>query len=229
MEWSFISARAFLIVALSISIALILFRTLVVPSLRRTALLRYGKRCPSILLPALPKELDKSMNHLSHSHHRQYTLNLYQLRCTCSRFRHYRGFFPPRDIRRLCRHLRLEMEVHNLLSQLGEVEQRIIQDQVRDRCYQSLTVLGTHLVMGFHPKSDFVRVFTRRKNVDDPDDGPFSGVYDKFVLHVSQELWIFGDAPPGARAIIQAVAQTLHGIQSHTPQHRPHKEEPPLE
>lgn len=210
-----INLRILVIAGLMVAIGLILFRVMVVPMLWRRKTLRYGAKCPSLPLVALPKEFDRTVLQVSPQSWRTHHVNLYQTSCTCRRFRSFRGFFQKSDIRRLCRHLRRELEATGTITLLDEVTQRIVKDQVRDRCYRQMSVAGVDFVIGYHPRSDFVRVFTRRKNEDDPADGPYTGVYDKFVLHLSQELWIYGEAPPGAVVIIRAIAEVMAGFKIH--------------
>jgi hypothetical protein len=165
--------------------------------------------CPSILLSEMPEKFNRIMDIPSHKQSKVYRVNLFLQTCTCKRFRSSRGFYPNQDIRRLCRHQR--KEIANSLSSLSinELQQCIIEKRVRDKCYEEIEIKKTPVAIGFHPRSDFVRVYSRKQSPADPPDGPLTGEYDKFTLVLSQESWVYGTPPPGAEEIISATGEML--------------------
>lgn len=211
-----------LLLLAAVALLLLLGAWLVVlPRLRCQRKMQGYNLAPPFLLPALPKELDRKTAMPSRAKPLvKYRLNLYRLSCTCQSFRQWRGCFPDNDIHRLCRHLRKALQNTSAINLYDAVTQRIIQDRVRDKYYHRLTLLGTDMVFGYHLRSNYMRIFTRRRLDGDPQDGPFTGPYDKFVFNLPQENWIYGEAPPGSSQITAAaillmermrpLAQQLH-------------------
>lgn len=163
--------------------------------------------CPSIVLP----RFEKSFDHLRRipsrrKNQKEHKVNLYRLTCSCHHGNSRRKYAPQQDIRRLCRHLRKELERSNLLLQYDELIQIIIDHRVKDTCYKIVQIQGDDVAIGFHPRSDFVRIYARRMAKQDPPEGPPTGHYDKFTFLLSQEIWIYGDPPPNAEIIIPTVS-----------------------
>ncbi len=201
-----------------VGIWLLINYRILVPALKRKRALRYQKICPEFFLPALSPNLDTTVKVTSRSNNPvHYKVNLYRLTCTCSRFRRQRGYYPDQDIRRLCRHLRRALESENVLDQYDELTRKIIQERVRDKCYQRDTVLGTEVAFGFHPKQEFMRVYARRRGQQDGPNGPFTGTYEKFSLNINQESWIYGEAPPGATELITRAKAILAQVKAQLP------------
>ncbi|MBF0420405.1 MAG: hypothetical protein HQL78_09605 [Magnetococcales bacterium] len=188
----------------------VMVRFLVVPLRNYWRSHNSSRWCPTIFLPQLDKKLNKTVRVASRRNKtREYRLNLYRLSCSCKQ----RKYNLPLDIRRLCRHLRKELELSNLLLHYDDMVQCIIDHRVKDSCYKIISVRGYDVAVGFHPKSDFVRIYTRRMECHDPPGGVPSGHYDKFTLLLSQEVWIYGEAPPDAEFIIPAVVEMVSGYQ----------------
>ncbi|MBF0143227.1 MAG: hypothetical protein HQL57_09260 [Magnetococcales bacterium] len=199
-----ISTLVFVVAAIGVG------RWVIVPRIKRQRILASYDVCPPWLLPELPKELDKVVKVGSRTRdNKSYAVNFYRLSCNCRRFRHSRSHYPPNDIHRLCRHLRQELDTSNVILRYDELTRRIIKDRVRDKFYRKMTLLGTEMAFGFHPESDFIRVFTRRRQANDPAEGPFTGIYDKFTFNADQDIWIHGESPPGAEAIVKTIYESV--------------------
>ncbi|MBF0370680.1 MAG: hypothetical protein HQL52_14605 [Magnetococcales bacterium] len=185
-------------------------RFIYVPAKKRKRIKDREKYCSPLLLPTLPEEFDKSFHIPSRlRRHKTYEVNLYQVTCTCYRFRRSRQYYPRNDIHRLCHHLRRELDRSKADLHFCELDRRILKDRVRDRCYRKITVLGTELAFGLKPHNDFVRVFTRVSSPEDPLSGPFTGPYDKFTFNAQQETWVYGEGPPGNEVIIDRLLKEL--------------------
>ncbi|MBF0309325.1 MAG: hypothetical protein HQL56_07340 [Magnetococcales bacterium] len=192
--------------AISLFVAwLLIVHFILRPRARQRRYAKLNAMYPPYLLPPLECNSRRKPD----PEHRQYQVNLEMLTCTCSRFRNHRAYFPAQDIRRLCRHLRKELENADLLPRLDDLTRRIIQDRVRDKCYLSLSTGESRFAIGINPGSHFVRVFTRRKLDIDPPEGPFTGAYDKFVFNAGQENWIYGEAPPQSDKIIALIQEAM--------------------
>ncbi len=191
----------------------------VLKPLRRTYHFRQAESyCPSIPLPSLPRNLDKIRTIPSlKKGGMTYRVNLYQLTCNCPSFHHRRRYYPKNDIRRLCRHLRKELQASNAVTYFDELTQRIVEGRVKDLCYTKVSIMDTDVAFGFHPKNNFARIYTRRKSPDDPPKGPFTGPYDKFTYLVSQETWVYGEDPPGSDKIIVCLKATLANYRNQYP------------
>ncbi|OSM07211.1 hypothetical protein [Magnetofaba australis] len=200
---------AILVAGLIIIMALLSF--VILPWRQRQRARRSIEFCEPYLLPELPDALDEVIQTSSKrgDSNRTYQVNIKQLTCTCRRFRQFRGLYPANDIHRLCRHLRYEMEARDVLSLFDNATQRIIEDRVRDRCYKKVSLPVGEIIVGYHPKNEFVRIFAHTLGPEDPMQGPYTGPYDKFTFNTAQESWIYGDEPPGASHIIPAVAQLV--------------------
>ncbi len=188
-----------------------LIRYLLVPSWHRWKIKNSLHYCPSIILPRLDKNYDHIRRIPSRKKDKkEHKINLYRLKCSCHHRNVHRMYSPPQDIRRLCRHLRKELERSNLLLQYDEITQAIIDHRVRDMCYKIIQIRGNDVAIGFHPKNDFVRVYSRSRGEDDPPESPPSGHYEKFTFLLSQEIWIYGVPPPDSALIIAAVADLIN-------------------
>ncbi len=175
--------------------------------------------CPSIPLPSLPRNLDTIRIIPSvKKGGLTYKVNLYQLTCNCTSFRRRRRFYPDNDIRRLCRHLRKELQTSNAVAFFDELTQRIIEGRVKDLCYAKVSLLDSDIAFGFHPKNDFARVYTRRRAAEDPPQGPYTGPYDKFTFLISQEIWVYGEDPPGSEEIIDCLKRTVEKFRGQHPE-----------
>ncbi|MBF0295607.1 MAG: hypothetical protein HQL96_10510 [Magnetococcales bacterium] len=195
-----------------------ILRFLIIPIQRKRHILQSVAYCPSLLLPVLPKENDVAI--FSPSRRLKffgYRVNLHQLTCSCVRFRRFRGFYPPNDIRRLCRHLRKELAATNLFNEFDELTRALILFRLRDSCYIREPVLNSEAIFGFHPRTSIVRVYTFRKNPDDPPQGPFTGPVDKFTYHHRQEIWIYGTPPPNCEAILTLIAEIMTACKAKYP------------
>jgi hypothetical protein len=201
-----------LVIMLVILIVLVglaaLLRFFLIPLWKKWKVQKARSYCPSILLPVLSGKLNRSMEIPSYKNDTIYKVNLFQLNCTCKRFVSHRGFYPSQDIRRLCRHLRKELENSKQLFEYSEVYQCIINNRVRDKCYEEVEINGSPVVIGFHPRSDFVRIYSRKKSSDSSKGGS-TGPYEKFTLIYSQESWIYGSTPPSSAEIILTIGEML--------------------
>ncbi|MBF0454494.1 MAG: hypothetical protein HQL72_06705 [Magnetococcales bacterium] len=197
-----------LIVVVGVSIAVLRF--FLVPRWKKKKVLRATPYCPSLFLPKLSETLDLVVEVPSQKDDATiYRVNVYQQTCTCHRFQSHRSLFPYRDVRRLCRHLRKEFETSNALLGVNELLQCIIKKRVRDRCFEEIEIKQTLVGIGFHPKSDFIHVYSRVPAPSDSTEGPLTGPYEKFTLTLSQEIWIYGTHPPAADEIIATVSSML--------------------
>ncbi|MGN7613642.1 hypothetical protein ACQZV8_16340 [Magnetococcales bacterium HHB-1] len=195
---------------LKLIIALFIFwsfvRFVVAPILTKNRIKKGYKACSPYLLPQLPKQLDRTISVESRLRpYKRYRVNLYRQTCTCVGFRKQRRHYPKNDIHRLCRHLRKELNTSNGMLYFDKLTQCLIKHRIKDKCYQRLTLSGTNMALGYNPKSEYVRVYTRRKAPSDAEKGPFTGIYSKFVFNMTQENWVYGESPPGERAIISAI------------------------
>ena len=213
-------AHGFWLVLLTLVVGILLYHLVFKPVRRHLRFRRAAPYCPSFLLPPLPQELDKVRTIPSLKQGGVvYEVNLHQLTCTCPQFRHRRGFYPKGDVRRLCRHVRKELRLANALVHYDELTRRIIEGRGKDHCYARLNILGSDIAFGFHPRNDFARIFTRRQMPEDPPEGPFTGPYDKFTFLISQEIWVYGEEPPGAETIVAELKKTLETYCSRHPGH----------
>ncbi|MBF0447014.1 MAG: hypothetical protein HQL67_02320 [Magnetococcales bacterium] len=206
LHWS----NTILVLTCLAGLLVVALRFVLIPFWKKRRKIRAQSYCPSIRLPLLPKKLDRVVEIPSRKNDALiYRINVFQLTCTCTRFKQSRGFLPTQDIRRLCRHLRKELENSNALLSLDEMHQCIIDQRVRDRCYDEVEICKTPVAIGFHPCSDFVRIYSRKKLANDPVDGPLSGPYEKYTLILSQEVWIYGTPPHHANEVIALASQLL--------------------
>ncbi|MBF0588517.1 MAG: hypothetical protein HQL53_05265, partial [Magnetococcales bacterium] len=136
-------------------------------------------RCIPFTLPQIAESFNQTIFIQSKiKSYRKYKINLFKRTCTCRRFKRHRRYYPMNDIQRLCRHQRRELIKSKAISHFDELTQAIILFKIRDRCYTRLTIDGDDIAIGYHPKNDFVRIFTRRLTEDDPEEGPATGAYD---------------------------------------------------
>lgn len=188
----------------------VIIRFGIVPIYKQFQMRSSRKNCPSILLPPLLQAWDKTRTVTSDRKDKiSYRINLYRLTCSCHRFRNRRRYYPKNDIRRLCRHLRKEYIRSNTIVQLDGWIQAIIEARVKDHCYVCADNQGSTMAIGFQPDGHFVRVYTQRKLEVDPTQGPFTGPYDKFTFLLNQEVWVYGDEPPGSDEIILKINTLL--------------------
>lgn len=166
--------------------------------------------CPSLLLPQLPIERDKVVLVPSHRlMQMNYRVNLFQLTCTCLRFRRYRQYYPTNDVRRLCRHLRKELQNSGCVQQYDELTRGLITSRMRDACYVRENLSRSEMIVGFHPRSSIVRIYTYRKSQVDPPGGPFTGPVDKFTYNHRQDVWIYGEPPPNSEEILTVIDKIM--------------------
>ncbi|MBF0154929.1 MAG: hypothetical protein HQL64_14400 [Magnetococcales bacterium] len=196
-----------------IALWLYLMHGVLVPRMRKNKVLHPLQRCPSFLLPSLPEELDQPVQVAGRDQTPLlHQINLFRLTCTCRRYRTRRGYFPDNDIRRLCYHLRQEMERRQLLTHFDALSQCIIQDRVRDRCYIRSSVQGDDVGFGITPKQSIIRIFTRRQDPTDSPEGPRTGPYDRFSYHIKHKTWINGESPPMAELLVGKALEIFHGV-----------------
>ncbi|MBF0194951.1 MAG: hypothetical protein HQL71_10350 [Magnetococcales bacterium] len=198
-----------MILALFLGVVVVIMRFIFVPAWKKRKILNAQSYCPSILLPEIDKKYDAIIEVPSYKNDHIYKVNLFYQNCTCRRFNARRGHFPHGDIRRLCRHLRKELIIKRTAIGVSEMLQCIIEKRVRDKCYLEIEIKNHKIAIGFHPKSDFVRIYTRKKAESDPPDGPLTGPYDKFTLIVSQGAWVYGAPPLYADQILAIVIELL--------------------
>ena len=189
---------------------LVSLRYFLIPMWKKQKIVRAHAYCPSILVPEFPEAFNQTIEVPSQKKEDTiYRVNLFSLTCTCRRFKTHRGFYPGNDIRRLCRHIRKEFETSPLITGIDDMHMCIIKKRVRDKCYEVSEIHNTPVAFGFHPRSDFVRIYSRTKAPYDSDDGPLTGYYDKFTLNLSQEVWIYGTPPPGSEEVIAKAKELL--------------------
>ncbi|MEO5334142.1 MAG: hypothetical protein H7839_19185 [Magnetococcus sp. YQC-5] len=182
----------------------------ILPIRKKKHILESIAYCPSLLLPQLPQEYD----HISMVPSRKliqfnYRVNLFHLTCTCQRFRQVRGYYPKNDIRRLCRHLRKELETTKTIFMFDELTQGVISFRLRDSCYTREPLHHSEMIVGFHPRSSIIRVYTYRKNSIDPPNGPFTGPVEKFTYNHRQDNWVYGDPPPNHEQILTTLEKIM--------------------
>ncbi|MEO5346549.1 MAG: hypothetical protein H7834_09255 [Magnetococcus sp. YQC-9] len=191
---------------------------ILIPMQRKKHILESIPYCPSLLLPQIPAEHDNTIRVPSHRLiHLNYRVNLHQLTCTCLRFRRIRKFYPANDIRRLCRHLRQELQSSGYLQNLDELTRGAISFRLRDGCYVRENLTNSEMIVGFHPRSSIVRVYTYRKSPEDPSGGPYTGAVDKFTYNHRQEVWVYGEPPPNADEILTVVEAIMTSCRSRYP------------
>jgi len=196
MIWSILAVLAI--------IAFIIGRFIIVPIMKRRRVLRNAWKCSSYITPSISEDFDRNISVKSN-------VKVHQT-CNCFGFKKRRRFYNQNDIRRLCRHIRKELARSKLIDHFDPLSRRIMRDRIRDSCYKKTELASMEIAFGYHPNSDFVRVFTRRAQEGDPAEGPFSGPYEKFVLDTVQSHWIYGIPPPLSREIIQLVAEMFKEI-----------------
>ncbi|MEO5378125.1 MAG: hypothetical protein H7832_10155 [Magnetococcus sp. DMHC-6] len=203
----FLSQMWFWSIILILATIWALIRFVLVPIIKRKKILNEYKIFPPFLLPLLPEELDKRVFVPSLlNKNKFYRVNLYKMTCSCTSFRRHRVHYPRNDIHRFCRHLRMELENSNAIVYYDEVIRRIIKDRVRDKYYKRVNILGMDIMIGFNPKYNYVRIFTRTFSKGDLlESGPFTGFYDKFTYNLNQDIWVYREAPPGAHEILAFV------------------------
>ncbi|MBF0614128.1 MAG: hypothetical protein G8237_03175 [Magnetococcales bacterium] len=195
---------------------------LIAPIRKKRHILESIPYCPSLLLPQLPIERDKVIQVASHRLMQlNYRVNLFRLTCTCLRFRRFRQFYPENDIRRLCRHLRKELQNSGCTQQYDELTRGLIASRLRDACYVRETLSRSEMIVGFHPRSSIVRIYTYRKSQIDPQGGPFTGPVDKFTYNHRQDVWVYGEPPPNSEEILMVVDKLITACRARYPS--PHK------
>ncbi len=203
-------------------------RFIIIPIQKKKRVIQSIPYCPSLLLPQLPNDHNHTALIPSRKlMHMDYRVNLFHLTCTCQRFRMVRGHYPKNDIRRMCRHLRKELEATNSLQLYDELTRGVLQFRVRDLCYTREPLRNSEMIVGFHPRSSIVRVYTYRKTPNDPIEGPFSGHVDKFTFNHGQEIWVYGEPPPNSAEILTVIEQIMTGCRAKYPQ--PHQLPPARE
>ncbi|MBF0340241.1 MAG: hypothetical protein HQL95_04680 [Magnetococcales bacterium] len=196
-----------------------IYELLIAPNRKKRHILESIPYCPSLLLPQLPSERDKTILVASHRLiHFNYRVNLCKLTCTCLRFRRVRRYYPPNDVRRLCRHLRKELQASGLIQEFDELTRGLITSRLRDACYIREPLTNSEMIIGFHPRSSIVRVYTYRKSQVDPPGGPFTGPVDKFTYNHRQEIWVYGDPPPNQDEILTVVETIMTQCRARYPQ-----------
>lgn len=182
----------------------------VVPLYRRWRIRQSAAWCPGVTIPPLPTSQDKKVLVPSRRYsYRTYKVNLHRLRCSCRRYRSYHRFYPANDIRRICRHMLRALRDGDHLERYDELTQCLFQYRVPDRCYQEVELGGAPAALGFHPRSRYVRVYLRMNAPGDPEQGPFTGGYAKFVYNRRQEVWIYGIPPPHEKEEVVPAIQRL--------------------
>lgn len=188
----------------------VIFRFVVIPIQKKKRILQSIPYCPSLLLPKLPEK----HNHIAMISSRKmvqmdYRVNLYNLTCSCPRFRQIRGHYPKNDIRRLCRHLRKELDATKMNLLFDDLTQGVISFRVRDLCYSREPLHNSEMIVGFHPRSAIVRVYTYRKAQNDDPLGPYSGPVDKFTYNHHQAIWVYGEPPPNNEEILTVIDRIM--------------------
>ncbi|MBF0213096.1 MAG: hypothetical protein HQM00_05965 [Magnetococcales bacterium] len=198
--------------------AWLIYDFVLAPIWKRRHILESIPYCPSLLLPTLPIERDKTILVPSHKMIQlSYRVNLMQLTCSCFRFRRIRRFYPPNDIRRLCRHLRKELLSSGCAQQFDELTRGVIASRLVDGCYVRENLSNSEMILGFHPRSSIVRVYTYRKSQLDPPGGPYTGQVDKFTYNHRQDLWIYGEPPPNSDEIIGVIDTIMTACRARYP------------
>ncbi|MBF0626596.1 MAG: hypothetical protein HQL91_00095 [Magnetococcales bacterium] len=196
-----------------------LYTFFVVPILRKRRIHASIPYCPSLLLPPRTHQYDKNLSIASHRLiHFSYRVNLFHLTCTCLRFRRHRGLYPPNDIRRLCRHLRRELQPTAYNQQLDELTRGLLATRLTDACYSREQLSRSEIIVGFHPRSSIVRVYTFRKSPVDPPGGPFTGPVHKFTYNYHQDIWIYGEPPPNSEEVLAAISNLMTANRARYPQ-----------
>ncbi|MBF0380080.1 MAG: hypothetical protein HQL69_03625 [Magnetococcales bacterium] len=201
--------RLAMILVFILAVVIFILRFYFVPAWKKKKILRAQSYCPSIMLPEIDKKFDAPIEVPSYKNDKIYKVNLFLQTCTCRRFRARRGHFPLGDVRRLCRHIRKELMIKRTVFGISEMLQCIIEKRVRDKCYIEVEIYGNKIAIGFHPKSDFVRIYTRKKETSDLPDEPLTGPYDKYTLIVSQGAWVYGAPPVVADRVLEVVVDLL--------------------
>lgn len=192
---------------------------IIAPILRKRHILDSIPYCPSLLLPQLPEEYNKVIKVPSSRWPQiKYRVNLFHLTCSCLRFRRFRQFYPPNDIRRLCRHLRKEMKNTECDQLFDELTRGLIAAHLRDACYIRESLSRSEAIFGFHPRSSIVRIYTFRKSQVDPPGGPYTGPMHKFTYNYRQDVWVYGEPPPNSEEILQRLEMRMSECRSRYPQ-----------
>ena len=159
-------------------------------------------------LAPLPGEFDRVLKLKSHSApHRVYDVNLARLECSCTDFSEHRQIFASRDVRRVCKHLRMLLERRKAVDFFDEVGQAILRpSRTGSRTVSGVREAGffgfADIVLGWEPSSPWISVITRR--------GP-SGPLERcarYTYHVGDRRGAHGQAPAAANDITRA-ARTL--------------------
>jgi hypothetical protein len=167
----------------------------------------------TIELEPLPAEFNRPLKLKSQAAPEQfYEVNLASLSCTCRDFAEHRRDLPARDIRRVCKHLRMLLERRATFEYFGEVAQAILRPSrsgsrvhhgVREAGFVAFAdPAGGEIVLGFEPGSPWVSVVTRRgTNKRSPSAR-------RYTYNVADGRWANGVAP-ATPADITHVAREL--------------------
>jgi hypothetical protein len=157
-----------------------------------------------VTLAPLPAEFDRVLKLKSHAApDRFYDVNLAQLACSCADHAEHRRGFAARDVRRVCKHLRMLLERRNAFDFFDEVGQAILRpSRAGSRAHTGVREVAFFAcgedVLGWEPASPWISVITRR--------GP-SGRLERcarYTVHVGDGRWAHGAAPAAAADITRA-------------------------
>jgi hypothetical protein len=157
-----------------------------------------------IELAPLPPDFDRVLHLKSQSApHRVYQVNLGRLECSCSDYTEHRRGFAPRDVRRVCKHLRLLLDRRRAFEFFDEIGQAILRPSSRSRTLSGVREVGfvdfrDDIVLGWETSSPWISVITRRG-----PSGPLPRCA-RYTYHVGDRRWAHGSAPAAATDITRA-------------------------
>lgn len=137
-----------------------------------------------------------------------YSVNLFQMTCTCSDFqKKSRVDFAVDDVRRPCKHLIKMLLKKQLLNQSDEMIQCLLEYLPSEKHLVANNMTSGAAVIFCYGSSSWVDVFSRKRRKGD-GDGKYTGNYDRFGFNVEENRWSYGEGPPGAleiRGMIKAL------------------------
>lgn len=159
------------------------------------------------LIPPLPDWCNKT--YLINDNGIEYSINIYNLTCTCNEFKEKLELYTPREVRSLCSHLRYKISNTKIAEYLDEVTSLLVKETASASKikYYSYEIAGRQIIIGLN-KTQWVKVFTKAKrNKADPE-----GNFTKYSYNLKQGRWSYNISPYPKNLIIEAIKLSLSQI-----------------
>ena len=120
-----------------------------------------------------------------------YSVNLFEMTCTCPGFTSKYHQNERLDIRRMCRHITEVYCSTDLISQCSDEVQSLVLAGGRNECYFDTNIGDKRIIIGWDQDNEWISVFFPNYE----NDGSVS--YERFAYSISQKRWSHSDSPKG--------------------------------